>query len=138
MLPSSSAGMPADTPADDVPETAVREQLARIVNSAGFVSSARLSRFLTHIVDRTIAGDTDGLKEFSVAMEVFDRSSEYDPNIDAIVRVQARRLRAKLKAYYEEGPGTNDPVLIALRPGRYVPIFRWLDTQPIFRPRFIG
>jgi serine/threonine-protein kinase len=122
--------MPADTPADDVPETAVREQLARIVNSAGFVSSARLSRFLTHIVDRTIAGDTDGLKEFSVAMEVFDRSSEYDPNIDAIVRVQARRLRAKLKAYYEEGPGTNDPVLIALRPGRYVPIFRWLDTQP--------
>ena len=63
-------------------------------------------------------------------MEVFDRSSDYDPNIDAIVRVQARRLRAKLTAYYEEGAGRNDPVLIALRPGRYVPLFRWLDTQP--------
>lgn len=63
-------------------------------------------------------------------MEVFDRTSEYDPNIDAIVRVEARRMRAKLKAYYEEGPGTVDPVLIGLRPGSYVPIFRWLDAQP--------
>ena len=113
-----------------MPPAAVREQLARIVNSSGFLSSGRLSRFLTHIVNRTIEGDRDGLKEFSVAMEVFDRSSDYDPNIDAIVRVQARRLRAKLKAYYEEGPGTGDPVLIALRPGRYMPIFRWLDKQP--------
>ncbi len=62
-------------------------------------------------------------------MEVFDRTTKYDPNIDAIVRVEARRLRAKLKEYYE-GPGKNDPVLIGLRPGSYVPIFRWLDAQP--------
>jgi serine/threonine-protein kinase len=122
--------MAANTAVDGVPATAVREQLARIVNSPGFVSSARLSRFLTHIVNRTIEGELNSLKEFSVAMEVFDRSSDYDPNIDAIVRVQARRLRAKLKAYYEEGEGTNDPVLIALRPGSYIPIFRWLDTPP--------
>jgi serine/threonine-protein kinase len=125
-----SAEMSANTAPDVVPAAAVREQLARIVNSPGFVSSARLSRFLTHIVNRTIEGDLDSLKEFSVAMEVFDRSSDYDPNIDAIVRVQARRLRAKLNAYYEEGTGRGDPVLIALRPGRYVPIFRWLDTEP--------
>ena len=51
-------------------------------------------------------------------MEVFDRSSDYDPNIDAIVRVEARRLRAKLKAYYEEGPGRDDPVLIATTAGQ--------------------
>ncbi len=61
-------------------------------------------------------------------MEAFDRTSEYDPSIDAIVRVEARRLRAKLKEYYE-GPGSNDPVLIGLRPGSYVPIFRWLDPH---------
>jgi serine/threonine-protein kinase len=108
----------------------VRDQLARVVNSPGFVSSARLCRFLTHIVNRTIDGDIDSLKEFSVAMEVFDRSAEYDPNIDAIVRVEARRLRAKLKAYYEEGQGAVDPVLIGLRPGSYVPVFRWIDAQP--------
>jgi adenylate cyclase len=136
--PSSSQETVANTAVDVVPATAVREQLARIVNSSGFISSARLSRFLTHVVNRTIEGDLDSLKEFSVAMEVFDRSSDYDPNIDAIVRVQARRLRAKLKAYYEEGAGTNDPVLIGLRPGNYMPIFRWLDPQRLKQREQIG
>jgi adenylate cyclase len=126
---SSSAEMSANTAVDAVPGTAVREQLARIVESPRFIPSARLCRFLMHIVNRTICGDLDCLKEFSIAMEVFDRTSKYDPNIDAIVRVEARRLRAKLKEYYE-GPGRNDPVLIGLRPGSYVPIFRWLDIQP--------
>src|SRR3984893_10906901 len=115
-------------PVDAVPATAVSEELARIVNSPKLVSSPRLCRFLTHIVNRTIHGDLDSLKEFSIAVEVFDRTSEYDPNIDAIVRVEARRLRAKLKEYYE-GLGRNDAVLIGLRPGSYVPIFRWLDPQ---------
>ena len=128
--PLSSEKSLANSAADPVPATAVRDQLARMVNSPGFVSSVRLCRFLTHIVNRTIDGDIDSLKEFSIAMEVFDRTSEYDPNIDAIVRVEARRLRGKLKAYYEEGQGTVDPVLIGLRPGSYVPVFRWIDAQP--------
>ena len=136
-LPSSSGKSLVDSGADPVPAAAVREQLARVVNSPGFVSSARLCRFLTHIVNRAIDGDIDSLKEFSIAMEVFDRTSDYDPNIDAIVRVEARRLRAKLKAYYEEGPGTADPVLIALRPGSYVPIFRWLiQSHPAITQRW--
>jgi adenylate cyclase len=116
-----------------VPATAVSDQLARIVNSPRFISSPRLCRFLTHIVNRTIHGDLDNLKELSIAVEVFDRNSEYDPNIDATVRVEARRLRAKLKEYYG-GLGRNDAVLIGLRPGSYVPIFRWLDPQPQNQP----
>jgi adenylate cyclase len=136
--PLSSGKSLANSAADPVPATAVRDQLARVVNSPGFVSSIRLCRFLTHIVNRTIDGDIDSLKEFSIAMEVFDRTSEYDPNIDAIVRVEARRLRAKLKAYYEEGQGTVDPVLIGLRPGSYVPVFRWLDAQPTKHREEIG
>jgi adenylate cyclase len=128
--PLSSGESLFNSKADPVPATAVRDQLARVVNSPGLVSSPRLCRFLTHVVNRTIDGDIDSLKELSVAMEVFDRTSEYDPNIDAIVRVEARRLRAKLKAYYEEGQGTADPVLIGLRPGSYVPVFRWIDAQP--------
>ena len=136
--PLSSEKSLANSAADPVPATAVRDQLARVVNSPGFVSSVRLCRFLTHIVNRTIDGDIDSLKEFSIAMEVFDRTSEYDPNIDAIVRVEARRLRAKLKAYYEEGQGTVDPVLIGLRPGSYVPVFRWLEAQPAKRREEIG
>ena len=117
----------AEFSANPIPEAvsgnAVRDQLARILNSSGFASSARLCRFLTHIVNRTLDGDGDSIKEFSIAMEVFDRTADYDPNVDAIVRVEARRLRAKLKAYYETA---NDPVLIGLRPGSYVPSFRWL------------
>jgi adenylate cyclase len=127
---SSSLEFPADCEREPVPAATVREQLARVVNSPGFVSSARLCRFLTHIVNRTIDGDPDSLKEFSIAMEVFDRTADYDPNIDAIVRVEARRLRSKLKAYYEDGPGRSDPVLIGLRLGSYVPIFRWLERGP--------
>jgi adenylate cyclase len=138
MPPGSSAAMSAKTAMAAVPATAVCGQLALIVNSPEFISSPRLCRFLTHIVNRTRQGDLDNLKEFSIAMEVFDRTSEYDPNIDAIVRVEARRLRAKLKAYYERGAGGSDPVLIALRPGSYVPIFRWLDTQPRNEPHEIG
>src|SRR5580704_11623404 len=134
-LPVKSAG---DSPADPVPAKAVREQLSRMVNSPTLVSSPRLCRFLTHIVNRAIDGDFDDLKEFSIAMEVFDRTAEYDPNIDAIVRVEARRLRAKLKAYYEDAPGTADPVLIGLRPGSYVPVFRWLDAQPAKHREEIG
>jgi TolB-like protein len=130
--------MPPNHTLDAVPAIAVCQQLVRIVSSPLFISSARLCRFLTHIVNRTVEGGVDNLKEFSIAMEVFDRTSDYDPNIDAIVRVEARRLRAKLKAYYEQEPGRGDPVLIGLRPGSYVPIFRLLDTLPRKEQQQIG
>jgi TolB-like protein len=127
---TSSTEMSPNNGRDAVPDIAVCEQLARIVSSPVFISSARLCRFLTHIVKRTMHGSAGDLKEFSIAMEVFDRTSDYDPSIDAIVRVEARRLREKLKTYYTHEPGRNEPVLIALRPGSYVPIFRWLEKQP--------
>src|ERR1700741_388911 len=128
--PLSSGKSLANSAADPVPATADRDQLARVVNSPGFVSSVRLCRFLTPIVNGTLDGDIDSLKALSIAMEVFDGTAEYGSNIDAIVRVEARRLRAKLKAYYEEGPGTVDPVLIGLRAGRYVPLFPWVCAPP--------
>lgn len=133
---SQLSGVSANAAADAIPKDAVRAQLERIVASPKFVSSTRLCRFLKHIVNRTIDGDSD-LKEFSIAMEVFDRTAEYDPNIDAIVRVEARRLRTKLREYYE-GPGRNDSVLIGLRPGSYIPIFRRLDSEAANRSSEIG
>ena len=65
-LRPSSSGKSLATVQHPVPATAVRDQLARVVNSPGLVSSARLCRFLTHIVNRTIDGDIDSLKEFSI------------------------------------------------------------------------
>jgi hypothetical protein len=60
------------------------------------------------------------LKEYLIGVEVFDRKQSYDPRVDPIVRVEARRLRAKLKAYYD-GDGCTDPVFIEFVSGGYVP-----------------
>lgn len=79
----------------------VREHLARVLASPQFAGSARLSRFLEYCVDSTLE-DRGRLKEYDIALEVFDRDSNFDPRIDPIVRVQASRLRAKLKEYYHE------------------------------------
>ena len=64
-------------------------------------------RFLRLTVERALAGQSDELKEYLIGVEVFDRKQSYDPRVDPIVRVEARRLRAKLKAYYE-GDGAGD------------------------------
>lgn len=101
---------------------AVRTQLARILSSPVFVNSRRISRFLRFIVERALAGEPDQLKEFTIGVEVFDRGPSFDPRLDSIVRVEARRLRGKLKEYYETD-GRHDPILITFRAGSYLPVF---------------
>ena len=83
-------------------------------------------RFLRLIVNRALSGDTSGLKEYVIGTEVFDKIGTFDPRIDSIVRVEARRLRQKLETYYR-GEGHQDSVLIELKPGTYVPVFRRRD-----------
>jgi TolB-like protein len=100
----------------------IRVQLDRILASAGFATSDRLSRLLKYVVDRTLAGEGDQLKEYVVGVEVFERGDNYDPRLDSIVRVEARRLRAKLEEYYR-GDGANDPITIEIPRGSYVPRF---------------
>lgn len=101
---------------------AVRAQLERILASRGFVTAGRQSRLLRHIVERTLAGQADQLKEYSVGMEVFDRDDKYDPRIDSIVRVEAGRLRSRLDEYYA-ADGAGDAVRISLPRGAYVAQF---------------
>jgi TolB-like protein len=81
-----------------------------------------MSGFLRYVVDRTLAGEGDQVKEYSIGVDVFGRNGEYDPRLDSIVRVEARRLRAKVEEYYANG-GIHDPVIIRLRRGSYVPTF---------------
>ena len=81
-----------------------------------------MARFLRVAVERTLEGKGDELKEYLIGVEVFDRKGPYDPRVDPIVRVEARRLRAKLKQYYE-GDGSEDPVLIEFATGTYAPRF---------------
>jgi TolB-like protein len=100
----------------------IRAQLAKVLANEMFARSDRLRRFLQLTVERTIAGETDQIKEYNLGQEVFDRDQRYDPHIDSIVRVEARRLRKKLAEYYR-GPGADDPVRIDYPIGSYVPIF---------------
>ena len=111
-------GKPAEPSA-----VSVRKQLDRILQSATFCSAPGLSRFLRHLVEQAIDGNTAPLKEYSVGVEVFDRGSSFDPRIDPIVRVQARKLRAKLSEYYAT-EGYDDAILIEVPKGQYVATFR--------------
>jgi hypothetical protein len=82
----------------------VSEQLARIVASPMFERADRLKQFLAFIVGEAVAGRAGALKEYTVATRVFGKEATFDPRTDPIVRVQARRLRAKLQRYYAGGP----------------------------------
>jgi TolB-like protein len=101
---------------------AVRDELERVLGSGAFAGSVRLSRLLRFVVERTLDGRGDEIKEYVLGTEVFDRGVEYDPRLDSIVRVEARRLRAKLDEYYA-GPGAGSTVAIRMRRGTYVPAF---------------
>src|SRR5215468_514884 len=97
-------------------QEAVRDQLDRILKSAPFLQSRRRQRFLEYIVNETLAGRGKRLKGYNVARAVFDRSETFDSNVDPIVRMQAARLRDKLREYYD-GDGQNDPIRIDLPKG---------------------
>jgi TolB-like protein/Tfp pilus assembly protein PilF len=102
--------------------TAVRKELARILASPQFATSEQRKRLLSLVVERTLAGGTDELKEYTLGVEALGRDPSFDQRLDSIVRVQATHVRRKLREYYH-GPGKDDTVLIGLPPGTYVPSF---------------
>lgn len=101
-------------------EGAIREHLEKVLTSPGFQNSERLCRFLRFVVDAKLRGEQDRVKEYLIGNEVFDRGEGYDPRLDPIVRVEARRLRKKLETYYA-GPGAGDAIRFDLPKGAYVP-----------------
>jgi signal transduction histidine kinase/TolB-like protein len=113
---------------DAIPEEAIRDELARILESSMLVQSDRLGRFLRFTVETTLAGEAEILKESLIGIEVYDRKPSYNPSEDAIVRSEARRLRRKLKEYYES-VGRDDSIFIYYRPGSYIPVFRLRRSQ---------
>ncbi len=107
----------------------VRTQLRKILSSRPFARSERLARFLSFAVEQTLAGRGEDLKEFVIGVEVFDKNEKYDPRMDPIVRVEARRLRDKLRKYYE-ADGFADPIHIDFPTGSYAPIVQTRDAMP--------
>lgn len=102
---------------------AILEELARLATSEQFSRSKRLLRFLHFTVQRTLGGGGETLSEYLIGREVYDRSENFDPLTDGIVRVEAHRLRAKLREYYRSS-GRQDPIIIEYPVGSYVPVFR--------------
>jgi TolB-like protein/Flp pilus assembly protein TadD len=112
-------------------DKARHEQLARILRSESFQQADRLKRFLTFVVTEAIAGRQAELKEYVIGVQVFRKEESFDPRTDPIVRVQARRLRAKLVRYYRE-EGSTDDLIIDLPKGGYAPVFRMRDALSSF------
>ena len=120
-------------PATKETDDKVRSQLERMLNSNTFQHVDRLKRFLSFIVDETLLGRSDQLKELLVGIEVFGKESSFDPRTDPIVRVQARRLRTRLARYYRE-EGQDDEIVIDLPKGGYSPTFRVVEAPATKRP----
>jgi TolB-like protein len=106
----------------------VRQQLDRILSSAGFVRNERLSGFLRFIVQLYLEGKTGEIKESVVGVEVFGRAPGYDTRSDSVVRTEATKLRTRLSEYYAGAP--SDPLVIELPKGGYTPVFHHREAPP--------
>jgi hypothetical protein len=111
-------------------ESAVRSELARVLASDVFSRSDRVSAFLSFIVEQTLAGQGHTLKEQVLASELYGKGADFSGAVDPIVRVDARRLRDKLREYYAFA--TRDPVVISVPKGSYIPIFQ--ANEPVAAP----
>ena len=100
----------------------IREELAKILTSPVFAGSERLSQFLAFVVEETLAGRGERIKDYVIGVEVYRKSQSFDPRTDSSVRTEASRLRSKLARYYETD-GHNDKLIISIPKGTYVPIF---------------
>jgi hypothetical protein len=109
-----------------VPDAAVRSELENVLASDLFSRSERLSAFLRFVVDETLNGRGDVLKEAVLAHRLYGKDADFDGASSPIVRVDARRLRDKLREYY--AGATADPVVISLPKGSYVPAFEFMAS----------
>ncbi|HEY3741394.1 MAG TPA: tetratricopeptide repeat protein [Bryobacteraceae bacterium] len=125
---------------NEIPAGEVRARLERILESDGFRDAGRLGPFLKYVVEAALVGRP--VKEAVLGSEVFGRAANYDSKTDPIVRVEARRLRARLEDFYQKHP--QEDVRIELPKGGYLPTFTRVadgarqDVPPVATRRFAG
>jgi hypothetical protein len=115
---------------DSVGWDAERAELQAVAQSHLFARSPALVHLLSYLCEKTFAGETEQIKEYSIALEVFDRRESFDQDADSIVRVQANRLRKRLHEYYAS-EGAADALRITIPVGQYVPIFEKTATSDL-------
>ena len=111
-----------------VPEAAVRAELQQLLASPSLRDAELQKRFLRYIVEKTLVGEGDQLKEYRLGVEVFDRDPSFDPRLDPVVRMAALRLRSKLREHYEKG-GRGALVRIEVPKGGYAARFVAANTR---------
>ena len=112
----SPGSAPDGGQAASVTEEQVREELSRVLACHEFRASKRSQDFLRYVVENTLQGHGDMLKERTIGIEVFGRPTSYDPSDDATVRVKAGEVRKRLGLYYSD-QGSHNPVRIELPSG---------------------
>ena len=114
--------------ANPIPVEDVNLQAHRILEHASFRNSPTLSGFLKFIISETVQGRQQQIKEYTIALNVLNRSRDFKPQEDAVVRIHAGRLRRALTDYYIT-QGINDPIIIQIPKGSYVPEFTAADKS---------
>jgi hypothetical protein len=117
---------------------AVLRELEAILTSPFFRTSKRSKQFLEFVVQHTLEGNDEPLKERMIGTKVFDRPASYSTGDDPVVRVQAGEVRRRLEQYHHAGQ-SQSPVRIELPIGSYAPEFRWVgevaeEEPPVLRP----
>ncbi|HEY6504466.1 MAG TPA: hypothetical protein VIZ28_10870 [Chitinophagaceae bacterium] len=107
---------------ENFPGEGIKEQLNRILSAPAFKNSRVLAGFLEFVVGETLAGREREIKEYTIGVHVLSRHIDFNPQLDAVVRIHAGRLRRALKEYYYEA-GKKDPILIEIPKGSYIPLF---------------
>jgi TolB-like protein/tetratricopeptide (TPR) repeat protein len=115
----------------------VRTELQKVLTSATFRNCEKLCRFLQFVVEHTLIGEADQLKEYRIGVDVLGRPESFDPRLDAAVRLEARRLRTQLLHYYST-EGRKDAIRIEVPTGGYVARFvensSGVAPKPYVRP----
>ncbi|MBO6639745.1 MAG: hypothetical protein JJ920_02735 [Roseitalea sp.] len=115
----------------------VRAALEVVVNSETLARADRARSLLVYLVKTEQKGDAARLKGFTIAQDVFGKDDDFDPAMDAVVRVQAGRLREHLTSFYA-GEGKDEPIRITVPKGTYVPAYVRHETVPDATPRANG
>ncbi len=125
----NSTQVPGTTELGGPPPEEIQKQLHRILHSRAFRHASALQRLLQYLINRAVEDPFAEIKEYTIGVDVFERGADYDPQSDTIVRVQIHRLRLKVKEYYDS-EGANDPIIVEIPKGHYVPSFEARATAP--------
>jgi hypothetical protein len=112
-----------------VPLNLCHDQVEKIVTSKTFQSAPTLQQLFRFLARRAVEAHSEEIKEYTIGVEALGRKQDFDPKTDPIVRVQVYRLRQKLKEYYQL-EGSQDPILVDIPKGHYLPRFEALEHLP--------